>query len=160
VKVDTVTYANCRTTLFSLAVSSLLMACASNDRPTNTPGSDQLHALMTEELNLELVRLNTLSFDLHRNQTELDQLRARHSEAIADAAARLREGAASIHAQSPALNLPERDIQRFHELAQELERHAASLHGYARDGEVQEFDTPLREINNTCNACHSLYRGR
>lgn len=138
----------------------MISACTGPGTPAPDAARGPLHALMTEQLALELARLNSLAFDLHRTQTELEQLRVQNSRAIAEAAARMQEAAAGIHANSPGLGLEEQNILPFHELASQLEAHAATLQQRAAAGELAQLDTLMADINSTCDACHRLYRGR
>jgi cytochrome c556 len=142
--------------LIRLLFCAALTACAADPAP---PGNN-LHALMTDTLNVQMARLNVLSFELHQTQTELDEERSRRREEIAGAAVKLGEAAAGI----PAANLPallgDEDRQLFETLAAALESHAAAIAQSARAGDFAALEEQMRELNDTCISCYSLYRPR
>jgi cytochrome c556 len=145
-----------------LAIPVLLLFCAVLPSCTvePVPQGNSLHALMTDTLNVQMARLNTLSFELHQTQTELEQEKSRRRGEIAGAAARLREAAAGIPSASLPARLGDEDRQLFETLATALESHAANIERSARAGDSDALAIQMRELNATCNSCHSLYRPR
>ena len=128
-----------------------------------TPGpvtSENLHALMTDALNVQMARLNALSFELHQTQTELDQERQRRRNEIASAAASLRKAASTISAYPLPSQLGEEDLGLFSTLATALQSHASALEQSALSGQLEALEEQMLQINTTCNTCHSIYRPR
>jgi cytochrome c556 len=138
----------------------LLLAALAGCAMETAPRDDNLHALMTDTLNVQMARLNALSFELHQTQTELDRERQRRRNEIATAAGRLREAAGAIADAALPASLQDEDRQLFETLAVALQGHASSLEQSARDGDFGRLETQMAELNATCNTCHNLYRPR
>lgn len=143
---------------------AILTGCSSG--PDMTPGHGQpmddvrLHVLMTDQISVLTDQLNTLMFEQHRTESELDALRGERSGQVATAARRLRQSALRISetppAETGALDAPE----RFAALAGQLAEHAGELARLAQAEQVTRYQSVTSRINATCDACHGLYRDR
>lgn len=143
-----------------LLLLAAVSACSLDSAPAPSTVSDRrLHAVMTESLDLELARLDTLTFDLHRTPTELDRERARRLEDIARAAQRLRDSAIRIRNLAPTLSLGDYERERFDLLATQLAEQAEALSAAAHHNRLERLTTQMAQIRRTCDSCHSLYRG-
>ncbi|MCB1672596.1 MAG: cytochrome c [Gammaproteobacteria bacterium] len=117
---------------------------------------------MSEQLALDSARLNTLLFDLHRTETVLARERQQQASRIAASARSLQDGARKVLDLGQALPLADNSDTRFRTLAAQLESEADILATQAEMGQLTptQMEETLSRLNDTCNACHSLYRDR
>ncbi len=128
--------------------------------PTRTAESASLHAVMSQQLVLASTRLNSLLFDLHRTETELARERQQQFVHIAESARSLGDGATRVQELARSLPLETNAGVRFDTLAGQLESQARDLATLAETGWLspQQMERFLSRIDDTCSACHALYR--
>ncbi|MGM0632527.1 MAG: cytochrome c [Pseudomonadota bacterium] len=148
------------------AVVALFLLTGCGASPTVAPGHGEpldhvrLHALMTERIARLSDQLNALTFDQHRTESELDELRGQRSAGVAAAATRLRQSALRIGQASPPMTRTPASEKRFRSLAGQLAESAGDLARLAREERVSRYRPAIERINATCNACHESYRDR
>lgn len=117
-----------------------------------------MHAVHDEELRELMKGLGGTSFD--RLPQELDDP-ARERTALQAVSSRAEELA---HAADRIAAIPDRTgltaelQQAFLELAGRLRDRALLLHAQADRGQTRLIHTTLREVNDTCTSCHTLFR--
>lgn len=147
----------------SMLVMLLLTGCGAS--PAVPPGGEpldnvNLHALMTDRIAILSNQLDALTFEQHRTESDLEELRGRRSAEVATAATRLEQAALRIGRASSMVPGPLASEERFRALAAQLAENASELAQLAREERVDRFPSALERINVTCNACHGLYRDR
>lgn len=146
-------------------VAALLLAGCST-APETAPGHGEpldnvrLHALMTDRIAILSDQLNALTFDQHRTESDLEELRGQRSAEVAAAATRLQQSALRIAGTPPPVTGALASEERFSALARQLAEGAGELAQLAQEERVNRFQPTIERINATCNACHELYRDR
>lgn len=142
----------------------LAVAACSTDMPRSERGTEgsisdeELHAVMSETIDGLLLQLEALVFDPHRTETELTRLRQQRTDEIAEAAWELRT-AADIMVRLPvAINLPPEKRNRFRRLTGDMQQGATALYDRAREGRSDDLGEIMRNIQQSCDSCHDLYR--
>lgn len=145
-----------------LLVLMLLPACVMNDsnRPDSkhNPAHPQLHAVMTDRINVLLDQIDTLMTDQNRTEIELDQDRKYKALRIADSAAELQRTVDIILKIQPTLDLSEHQAPVFIQLAKQLKQQGAELEQLALHNQIDALKPAMQRTKNTCMTCHSLFR--
>lgn len=145
-----------------LLVLMLLSACVMND--SNRPDGKhnlahpQLHAVMTNRINVLLDQMDTLMTDQNRTEIELDQDRKYKALRIADSAAELQRTVDIILKIQPTLDLSEHQAPVFIKLAKQLKQQGAELEQLALHNQIDALKPAMQRTKNTCMTCHSLFR--
>lgn len=144
-------------------VLSLAAGCSANprsmpaDQLQNT-GKPALHAIMDERLRTLMAQMNALMFEQIRTEVELDHERRLKSGKIAEAARQLQHSIEQIQQVRPGLNLGHDDEAAFAGLATKLKSEAQQIESLAASGKLNELKPLLAETEQSCMACHSLFR--
>ena len=145
-----------------LLVLMLLSACVMND--SNRPdrkhnlAHPQLHAVMTDRINVLLDQMDTLMTDQNRTEIELDQDRKYKALRIADSAAELQRTVDIILKIQPTLDLSEHQAPVFIKLANQLKQQGFELEQLALHNKIDALKPAMQRTKNTCMTCHSLFR--
>lgn len=148
------------------SVLGMLLLAGCSAAPDRPPGHGEpldnvrLHALMTDRIATLSDQLNALTFEQHRTESDLEELRGQRSAEVAAAAMRLEQSALRIAGAPPPATGPLASGERFSALARQLAEGAGELAQLAREERVNRFQPAIERINATCNACHGLYRDR
>lgn len=134
----------------------ILSGCAAQ---SSVVRDEQLHALMAEDVDVLMARINVLIYDQNRTVDELDRERQRNALQLIDAAGQLQLAATRIASLMPQLDLASADRTEFQNLAQRLGLHAAELEQSVRRDNYRQAGQHLQQMSLTCVACHQLYRG-
>lgn len=148
-----------------MAACLLALYCGQRDygmpdlpMPPTTTGRAGLHAVRNEQLREAMSGLRGVSFD--RLPQELDDpggQRARLQEAsllaegLAQTAGRIADIAGEV-------GLSEDEQQVFLNLAEQLRSRALQLGGQAERRQTRLIGGTMNEIEDTCAACHTLFR--
>jgi hypothetical protein len=145
-----------------MAAALLLAACG--PRLEMPPGflsegkAAGLHAVENQRLNGLMVRMNGLLRESIRTALETETEGREAEREMAEAAGTLASTVDSIVATLPSLNLDRNSQTTFMALAERLRDQADSLREDARLRRMDVFRDTLDEMENTCSACHALFR--
>ena len=145
--------------LFSL-VALVVAACTQTETPPATPVANQpLHALMIDRIDNLYRRIDILTFDQDRTPLELDRARRRGSEEVAQAARELAASVGLLEQAGESLNLSPQQLLQFRAMANEL-RDASEALALSAISSEDDLTPALNNLQQTCAACHALYRDR
>ena len=143
-----------------LLLPLILAACTQSIEPSATPeSSEPLHALMIDRIDNLYRRIDILTFDQDRTPLELDRARRRGSEEVAQAARELAASVGLLEQAGESLNLNAQQLLEFRALANDLRGSSEALALAAVSGE-DDLAPALNDLQQSCAACHALYRGR
>lgn len=138
---------------YLVAVAALLNACSTVDS-----GQPALHAVQDQELRSLMARMNGLMMERFMTEEEMDRERSRYAGQIVNAAKILATTAASLQNKLPGLGLSDDEQVSFRALANQLGQHANDLQQQAENNRFNAMSSTLRDVRNTCQACHALFR--
>jgi len=118
----------------------------------------QLHALMSDQINVLVRQIDVLILDQHRTPVELDQERRRKAVQVANAASGLQRSADLIIAMQPQLSLTPESAAVFAQLARQFREQGVYMEDLARQNRFDVLQSEIETARATCQACHSLYR--
>lgn len=137
-----------------------LFACSQTGEQTVTaPRDEGLHALMVERIDTLQRRIDILTYDQNRSPVELEQAQRRASDEVASAARELAASVTLLDRTGAALGLSPSEQDQFQALALELRSASEDLALVAADADA-ELEPALERLQQSCAACHELYRGR
>ncbi|ALO47484.1 hypothetical protein [Pseudohongiella spirulinae] len=140
----------------ALTLAVLVTACGGHGKIVR---DEQLHALMADDINALMARVNVLVFDQNRTVDELDRQRQRDALQLAETADQLSAAANRIASLLPQLNLNQADRVEFLNLARLLGEHAEGVAESVRQQDLRRAEQLAEQMATTCTACHRLYRG-
>lgn len=141
-----------------------LVSCAdSTSQPItdvghNTTGQPALHAVNNKQLHQLMERMNNLMQERFLTEPELDKERRNYAQKIAKTAQSLEQTLDAILTTSAALKLSKAEEITFQALAQKLRQQSQTLQQQAQQNRLDAIPNSLQQINNTCIACHTLFR--
>lgn len=140
----------------AIILAALVSACGGHGTIVR---DEQLHALMADDINALMARVNVLVYDQNRTVDELDRERQRNARQLAEAAGQLGTAADRIESLLPQLNLNPADSAEFLNLARLLGEHANGVAESVRQQDLRRAEQLTAQMATTCTACHQLYRG-
>lgn len=155
-------YASTRfVSVFIVLLLTLLMGACSQTgvAPAPAPQDETLHALMIDRIDTLYRRIDILTFDQDRTPLELDRARQRGSEEVALAARELSASVGLLEEAGESLGLNRQQAMEFRALANELREASDDLARVAADPEA-DLGPALDTLQQRCDSCHALYRGR
>lgn len=126
--------------------------------PSAGNGKAVLRSLQHEDIRWIMGRLYTLSYEREFTELELDRMREKNLEALADAAADLVKIADRLPGLFPDEQLSDEDQVTFRAMANQLQDETLHLLDTASTSSYSERKTGYRELEKTCMACHNLFR--
>ena len=138
-----------------------ITACTRVDKTDNISRSADkvaLHAIHTEKLRDIMHKISNLMENRDVTLTLVDELREDYMQSLIDAAGDLVYAAETLSLQGPIDNLTERDETEFRNLAGRFYENAVNLHLRAMDSNFMEMDSAYKNLDETCNSCHRLFR--
>jgi len=149
-----------RRVVLALLLPLVLATCTQTaDQPGAASENEALHALMIDRIDTLHRRIDILTFDRDRTPLALDRARQRGSEEVALAARELSASVGLLEQAGESLGLDSREAQQFRALANELRGASDALAEAAADPEA-ELGPALDNLQQSCDTCHALYRGR
>lgn len=149
---------------FLLSIQLLVAACTQSDSLL-IPASESLrneavHALMAQRIDNLYRRIEVLALDQNRTLTELHEVRQRRSEEIIDTAQQLAEAAEELTALTDSVNITSANLRRFQNLSRDLRDRSNEVALAAGNSSSSDLASSIDNLQQTCSACHNLYRDR
>ena len=117
-----------------------------------------LHQVRSSELREKMKSMNALMFEYELDELRYDEQRTRQAARIAEIAGSMSD---AMHQSSvkQELGLNTRYAPKFFQLAQRLKIQALALNKAAQLQQTEEYSRLFRSMVETCNECHSKFRG-
>jgi hypothetical protein len=119
-----------------------------------------LTAVHSDELRLIMRRLNTLAYEREYTELQLQKLRTAQITLLVNTVVELIDTIDELPEVISATSLGEADRITFRALARRLLEETLSMRAHVRDGDEEALDDGYRRLQETCAACHRLFRGR
>ena len=125
-----------------------------------SPGKAAVQSLHSEDIRKIMGRLHALAYEREYTELELDRIRHENLEALARAAAELVELSWKLPQILPDSRLTDEEQETFGAMASRLHAETMQLlDTYATDS-YSELKSGYQRLQETCTACHNLFRDR
>lgn len=149
--------------LIAIAMLSLSMVACSNNQHLQhhqlpKSGGATLHATQNSRLRDLMTDMNGLLFERIHTELDADLGRTKALKGISEDATKMSKNVDAIIETLPRLQLTTEQQTTFLALASELKTRALQLATLADNHQYQELSPALDELEQTCMACHHLFR--
>ncbi len=138
-----------------------LTACT-NAPPSQTElsntGKPALHAIQSKRLKKLMQELNDLMFERMLNEVQIDQQRRRYTQEVVKISDQLLNSLKYMPEIFSSLTLTKTEQKVFLSLNHQLEQQVTLLKQEAVKNLVDALPKRRRQIIETCNACHQMFR--
>jgi cytochrome c556 len=117
-----------------------------------------LHGIYSEKLKTVMLRMNQLVFEREMTALQVLEEREQHLQQLIDAIADLVRAAEALTDAVPGIALIKEDQVVFRAMANQLYREAQAIGVMVEEKNYSALDPAYQRLNETCNACHSLFR--
>jgi len=117
-----------------------------------------LHGIYSEKLKTVMLRMNQLVFEREMTALQVLEEREQHLQQLIDAVADLVRAAETLTDAVPGIALIKEDQVVFRAMANQLYREAQAIGVMVEEKNYSALDPAYQRLNETCNACHSLFR--
>ncbi len=143
---------------------ALVSGCSSSSQPMTAELSDTgkpaLHAVESERLKRVMQQLNDLMFERMLNEVQVDRMRRDYVQDIVSIADQLLGTLDSLPGTMSSLSLDDKEQQIFLSLVGKLKDQVGELKTDAQMNHVDVIPHRAKQIVETCNSCHHLFRQR
>ena len=155
----------------SLQLILIMSISACDDADTAENMADEpkeevkLHGLSGERLRTIMQGINLTIHDSTNVDTQTDKLKQQNMDDMIEAVEELLFHAEMMSTDLPVSNLTESDVVVFRALAGQLYTEALNIQQTSRDYDFDTYDYELldvsyRQLNQTCIACHEMFRDK
>lgn len=128
----------------------------------STTGAGQqrpaLHGIYSERLKTIMLRMNQLVYEREMTALQVQEARERNMRQLINTVAELVKAAEVLKDAVPGIELKKEDQVIFRAMAAQLNREAQNIGVLVQEKNYAALDPAYRHLNETCNACHSLFR--
>ena len=117
-----------------------------------------LHGIYSEQLKTVMMRMNQLVYEREMTALQVQDVRERHLRQLLDTVAELVKAADVLTDAVPGIELNKEDRVIFRAMARQLYLEAQNIGTLVEEKNYAALDPAYRRLNETCNACHSLFR--
>ena len=125
-------------------------------------GSEQrqpvLHAIYSDQLKNIMLRMNRLVYEREMTLLEVQLAREQHLQQLVDTVSELVRASEGLTDAIPGIELNSEDQVIFRAMANQLKDEARNIENLVKDKNYGAVDPAYQRLNETCNACHSLFR--
>ena len=121
-------------------------------------GKFNLHQVRSGALREKMRSMNALMFEYELDELRYDEQRTRQAARMAEIAGSMSE-AMKRPSGRQELGLDAKGAPEFSRLVKRLSKQALALHKAAQQEEAEAYSRLFRSMVNTCNECHSKFRG-
>ena len=121
-------------------------------------GQPALHGIYSEKLRTIMLRMNQLVYEREMTALQVQEVREQHLKELISTISELVKAAEVLTDAVPGIELKEEDQVIFRAMANQLYREAQDIGSMVEEKDYSDLDPAYRRLNETCNACHSLFR--
>lgn len=125
---------------------------------SETENSLIFHAVYSENLREIMHRLNQSIYDRELETTQDESVRMQYTRQLFDEASELYLAAEKLTQALPGFDLSEVEKDVFEGLARQLQIEANNLGYMSKNNDQHGMDAVFKRLNDTCAACHELFR--
>ena len=151
--------------LFITGISICCNAVASDAEGVKQQKNTTSHAVPGERLRTIMQNINLTIHDSTNPDTQTDRISERDMEEMIEAVEELLFYAEMMSTDLPRPELDKNELVTFRALAGQLYTETLNIQQTARDYNIDTYDYELlnisyRRLNETCAACHQMFRDR
>ena len=117
-----------------------------------------LHGIYSEKLKTIMLRMNQLVYEREMTALQVEEVREQHLQQLIATVADLVKAAEVLTDAVPGIELNKEDQVIFRAMANQLYREAQNIGVMVEEKNYAALDPAYQHLNETCNACHSLFR--
>ena len=117
-----------------------------------------MHAISSQELRDIMRRMNQLVYEREMTALQTREMRTKRLKELIETVSDLVNSADKLTTALPGLNLNKEDQITFKAMARQLQDEAQNITRYAQDNDYISIDSVYQNLDDTCNACHRLFR--
>jgi len=117
-----------------------------------------LHGIYNEKLKTIMLRMNQLVYEREMTALQVQEVREQHLKQLIDTVTDLVKAAEVLTDAVPGIELNREDQVIFRAMASQLFREAQNIGVLVEEKNYAALDPAYQRLNETCNACHSLFR--
>lgn len=121
-------------------------------------GQPALHGIYSEKLKTIMLRMNQLVYEREMTALQVQEVRERHLKDLINTVSELVKAAEVLTDAVPGIELKKEDQVIFRAMANQLYGEAQEIGNMVEEKDYSSLDPAYRRLNETCNACHSLFR--
>ena len=121
-------------------------------------GQPALHGIYSEKLRTIMLRMNQLVYEREMTALQVQEERKRHLKELINTVSDLVKAASVLTDAVPGIELKREDQVIFRALANQLYKEAREMGTMVEEKDYSDLDPAYQRLNETCNACHSLFR--
>lgn len=138
-------------TLLVLLIFIISAAWAEQQQPA-------LHGIYSEKLKTIMLRMNQLVYEREMTALQVQEARERHLKELINTVSELVKAAEVLTDAVPGIELKKEDQVIFRAMANQLYSEAQNIGNMVEEKDYSSLDPAYQRLNETCNACHSLFR--
>jgi len=116
------------------------------------------HAVSSDKLRDIMQRLNQLTYEKELAPMEIEDMRVEHVQLLIETVHELVDAAEEMTDALPGLSMSFDEQLVFRDMADQLKNEAYNVWYKAEDNDITGMDLAYQRMNNTCTACHQLFR--
>ncbi len=151
-----------RVVIYTVTILMVLLVCTGTIRSeSGTPQDTENqipHAVSSEKLQDIMHRLNQLTYEKELTPMEISDLRAQHIQRLVETAKDLVSAAEELTDAIPGLSMSFDEQLVFRDMASQLQNEAYNVWYLAEENDFTGMELAYQRMNNTCVACHQLFR--
>ena len=117
-----------------------------------------LHGIYSEKLRTIMQRMNLLVYEREMTALQVQETRNETLQQLINTVAELVKASEGLTDAIPGIELSTEDRVVFRAMANQLFREAQTLGVMVDEKNYPAVDSAYQRLNETCNACHSLFR--
>lgn len=117
-----------------------------------------LHGIYSEKLKPIMLRLNQLVYEREMTALQVQEVREQQLRHLIDTVADLVKASEVLTDAVPGIELNKEDQVIFRSMARQLFGEAQNIEVLVEEKNYAALDPAYRRLNETCNACHNLFR--
>ena len=117
-----------------------------------------LHGIYSEKLKTIMLRMNQLVYEREMTALQVQEARGQHLQQLIDTVGELVKSAEVLTDAVPGIALSRENQAVFRAMAHQLFQEAQNISGLVAEKNYAALDPAYQRLNETCAACHSLFR--
>ncbi|GJM05310.1 MAG: hypothetical protein DHS20C09_13010 [marine bacterium B5-7] len=123
-----------------------------------TPEKLEFHVIYSENLRDIMQRLNQLIFKKELSNLNNKELHSQYLENLVYTVNELGFAAIILREALPGFDLSTEEKDIFHAISIQLQKEAENIKAMAEQYDIKNMERSYKRLNDTCAACHELFR--
>jgi cytochrome c556 len=136
----------------------LLLVCTFMVSHADSEQQPALHGIYSEKLKTIMLRMNQLVYEREMTALQVQEVREQHLQQLINTVSELVKASEVLTDAIPGIELSTEDQVIFRAMANQLYREAQNIGIMVEEKDYSALDSAYQRLNETCNACHGLFR--